>query len=689
MTADASALVAKHKLLLVDADPRSLRVLEVSLKKAGYDVVTSSDGLDALSKIEADPPDLVLSDTRLPGLDGYALVRRMKERVEWATIPVVLLTSQKAIEDKIRGLELGVEDYLTKPIFVRELVARVKMVLARRTQEGIAARAPSGARTRFAGSLSDIAPVDLFQTLEVSRKSGTLHMAYEAARARIVFREGRVVDAEVGRLRGEEAVYRALVWNEGTFEVDFGPVQGSEAIATSTQALLMEGMRRVDEWGRLVELLPPLGSVVEVSESALAERLSQIPDEINGLLRLFDGKRTLHDVIDASPFEDLSTLGAIARLHGEGMLLTRGGAPAGVEPAVRRDVTQRIPAAPVRRGGGSTLVLGPETATLPSLAAEAGVALAHAAAPPTTIPVTRAESPRAKGEATGTPAPATQQGVAPAPNPPRETAKLPPAPDDDGATGAIPLVPKTTRAADLPPATVPLGAAARERAKAPSPDDSGQFFAQGEALEVQRWQDAAADDELLPPGRTPEQDARRAVSIRLVLGLVGLFGILGAYAALRPHPTAATVTAPTAQPTATTSALEALAAPPAPTASAAASAAASASPTASASASAAAAWPGLARLSGMVDPPPGNDVTRRTWVAVDVAVAKGDFAAADGALAQLSHGADVATREAARLARALLWKANGRGAQVVAVIEDLAAHAASPAIRAAAASALR
>ncbi len=150
MTADASALVAKHKLLLVDADPRSLRVLEVSLKKAGYDVVTSSDGLDALSKIEADPPDLVLSDTRLPGLDGYALVRRMKERVEWATIPVVLLTSQKAIEDKIRGLELGVEDYLTKPIFVRELVARVKMVLARRTQEGIAARAPSGARTRFA-----------------------------------------------------------------------------------------------------------------------------------------------------------------------------------------------------------------------------------------------------------------------------------------------------------------------------------------------------------------------------------------------------------------------------------------------------------------------------------------------------------------------------------------------------------
>src|SRR5580700_10241039 len=130
--------VAKQKLLLVDADPRSVRVLEVSLKKAGYSVTTATDGLDALAKVEVSSPDLVLSDTRLPKLDGYTLVRRLKERPEWATIPVVFLTSQKSIEDKIRGLELGVEDYLTKPIFVRELLARVNLLINRRTQESIA-----------------------------------------------------------------------------------------------------------------------------------------------------------------------------------------------------------------------------------------------------------------------------------------------------------------------------------------------------------------------------------------------------------------------------------------------------------------------------------------------------------------------------------------------------------------------
>ncbi|HEY2367778.1 MAG TPA: response regulator, partial [Polyangiaceae bacterium] len=93
--------MAKLQLLLVDADPRSVRVLEVSLKKAGYSVTTAQDGLDALSKLELSTPDLVLSDTRLPKLDGYALVRRLKERPEWAGIPVVFLTSQKSIEDKI------------------------------------------------------------------------------------------------------------------------------------------------------------------------------------------------------------------------------------------------------------------------------------------------------------------------------------------------------------------------------------------------------------------------------------------------------------------------------------------------------------------------------------------------------------------------------------------------------------
>jgi len=310
-----------------------VRVLEVSLKKAGYSVTTASDGADALSKIEFSIPDLILTDTRLPRLDGYELVRRLKEHAEFAQLPVVFLTSQKSVEDKVRGLELGVEDYLTKPIFVRELIARVNLLLARRTQEKMATSMPTSRRTRLSGSLEDMGVVDLLQTFEVSRKSGIARINDGRRETRVYFRDGKVVDAELGQLRGEEAVYRALIWISGTFEVEFCPVSREDIIPTSTQGLLMEGMRRVDEWGRLLEQLPSLKTIFEVDHEQLVERLNEIPDELNGILRLFDGKRTLIHVVDESPFEDLSTLSTITKLYFEGLLVIGQAAPEEVVPS--------------------------------------------------------------------------------------------------------------------------------------------------------------------------------------------------------------------------------------------------------------------------------------------------------------------------------------------------------------------
>jgi DNA-binding response OmpR family regulator len=320
--------LAKQQLLLVDSDPRGMRVLEVSLKKAGYTVTTSHTVADALGMVELSTPDLILTETRLQGGDGFLLVRRLKEHPEWSTIPVVFLASDKSIEDKVRGLELGVEDYLTKPIFVRELLTRVSLLLSKRSQERLTSTRGSG-RTRFAGSIEDMAVVDLLQTIEVSRKSGTARLKNGAAVANLWFRDGQLVDAQLGKLEGEEAVYRTLIWNEGTFEVEFGPassVAREQTITTSMQALLMEGMRRVDEWGRLLEQLPPLSTVFEVERAVLLDRLGEIPDELNGILRLVDGHRSVMELVDASPFEDLSTLSTISKLYFEGLLVPVGAA---------------------------------------------------------------------------------------------------------------------------------------------------------------------------------------------------------------------------------------------------------------------------------------------------------------------------------------------------------------------------
>jgi CheY-like chemotaxis protein len=397
--------LAKQKLLLVDADPRSVRVLEVSLKKAGYSVTTATDGLDALAKIESLTPDLVLSDTRLPKLDGYTLVRKLKERPEWSSIPIVFLTSQKSIEDKIRGLELGVEDYLTKPIFVRELIARVNLLLARRTQENITANRTSLAgRTRFSGSTQDMAVVDLLQTFEVSRKSGVCHLHGGTQDAHIYFRDGKVVDAELGRLRGEEAIYRTLIWNEAAFEVEFKTIGNEDVIGGSTQAILMEGMRRVDEWGRLCEQLPPLTTVFEIDHQQLLERLNEIPDELNGILRLFDAERTLSQVVDDSPFEDLSTLSTITKLYFEGLLVLK---PETSDPALD-EVVPRAPdfasgQAQVSSSGKMAVVPGAEPTTLPP--PPPAMAARDSIPSPAPAPVAPPDSPPppASGPALGSP----------------------------------------------------------------------------------------------------------------------------------------------------------------------------------------------------------------------------------------------------------------------------------------------
>ncbi len=319
--------MAKQHLLLVDGDAKSLRVMEVSLKKAGFQVTTAIHGKDALEKVQISLPDLVLAETRMPEMDGFDLCKVLKSDERFRHIPYVFLTSQKAVESKVKGLETGAEDYLTKPIYIKEVVTRVRMILAKVEKERFEKKEQ---RAGFSGNLSDMGVVDLVQTFEIGRKTGLIQILGDR-QGTVFFKEGRVIDAELGRLRGENAFYRMLNTFEGQFEVSFATVERAERIEVSTQGLLMEGMRRLDEWGRMLEQLPPLETVFELDYGSLADRLAEIPDEVNGLLRLFDGRRTLQRVVEDSDFEDLAALGIISKLYFEGLIKEVGAPSSGGE----------------------------------------------------------------------------------------------------------------------------------------------------------------------------------------------------------------------------------------------------------------------------------------------------------------------------------------------------------------------
>lgn len=317
--------MTKQNLLVVDADPRSLRVLEVSLRNAGYNVAGCPSVGKAFEILHTNKPDLILSDTAFNDMNGFEFVEQLRQNPEWSRIPFMFLSSDESIESKIRGLELGVEDYLTKPIYIREVIARVGIELARQAREGLAQRT-GDARTRFAGSLSEMSVVDLLQTIDVSRKSGVLNLASsEGDQGMVSFDSGAVIHAAVEDLGGEDAIYRLLLWRNGTFDLEFRQVSLVErTVHRTTQALLMEGMRRLDEWSRLSELLPPFDVVLEVDAEVLRERLHDTPDEQNIMVRLVDGVRTISEAIQAHGGDHVEALRKIVDLYFEGIVRELG-----------------------------------------------------------------------------------------------------------------------------------------------------------------------------------------------------------------------------------------------------------------------------------------------------------------------------------------------------------------------------
>src|SRR5574340_947560 len=115
-------------ILAADDDPQLLRLITRNLQMEGYDVLAASDGQQALELIENNALDLVLLDVMMPKMDGFTVCERVREL---SAVPIIIVTARGQDQDKVRGLDLGADDYLTKPFSVEELVARVRAVLRR------------------------------------------------------------------------------------------------------------------------------------------------------------------------------------------------------------------------------------------------------------------------------------------------------------------------------------------------------------------------------------------------------------------------------------------------------------------------------------------------------------------------------------------------------------------------------
>ncbi len=231
------------KLLLVDDNPMVLGMLEHALASFAQ-VVSAGDAADALLKAVDNPPELLVCDYRMPGMDGRQLVEKLKSRPATANFSAILMASRSDIDERLSPQDAA-DDYLAKPFFLKEATRRIKRTVDRIALEKMAKTAPSDGVVR--GNLSQMNVIDLMQSLEMGRKSCQLKLNNAGENCEVFFVEGQVKHATYGALKGDEAVFRVLRWTGGNFELNFEGKTDQESTQLNTQGLLMEGLRLLDE----------------------------------------------------------------------------------------------------------------------------------------------------------------------------------------------------------------------------------------------------------------------------------------------------------------------------------------------------------------------------------------------------------------------------------------------------------
>ncbi len=327
MTERTERPTRRRRLLAVDDNRLILRVIEDYFVPKGWEVARAESVAAARRALTAGDPDAIVSDIRMPEVDGWTFFEDVRRRAATASVPFIFLTVERDLPQRLRGLSLGADDYMTKPFAVEELHARIERLIGRK-----AVSRASHADPLLAGSVRHLAISDLLQILSLNGKDGTVRIQTGDALGRIEFVSGRIVDAQAGTARGTKALFRMLGWTDATFRVlPRGGEIVEPTIATASATVLMDGMVALDEWARWARSLPHVSTriVLAADVHARFQGIALRPVEFDLLSRVGTGI-TVGSALEESPHPDAQVAEAICSLIARGVV--RAVVP-GAEPA--------------------------------------------------------------------------------------------------------------------------------------------------------------------------------------------------------------------------------------------------------------------------------------------------------------------------------------------------------------------
>jgi CheY-like chemotaxis protein len=254
---------SKLAVLLAEDNPHVRALLQNALQSFA-EVVSVDDGADALLRAAEQRPDMVIADFTLPGLDGLRLLEKLRGRPSTKDVAFVLMAPRSDVEQMPRNARELADEIVEKPFLLNDAITAIRRVIAkidlqRALRSSASAATESAASGHMRGTLSQLSLVDLLQALELGGKTCRVTLNNQQQRCEVFVEKGAVVHAECGKQHGDEAVFAALAWSEGDFEIDFtAKFKGKKNVERTTQSLLMDGLRILDESRRDSDVLGDL-----------------------------------------------------------------------------------------------------------------------------------------------------------------------------------------------------------------------------------------------------------------------------------------------------------------------------------------------------------------------------------------------------------------------------------------------
>jgi DNA-binding response OmpR family regulator/predicted regulator of Ras-like GTPase activity (Roadblock/LC7/MglB family) len=281
--------MAQKRVLVVDDEPNVVKTCKRILQLEGFSVEGASDGASAIKLYRSEDFDLVVTDLKMPGMDGLKLLAAIREHNPRAS--VAILTAYGTKENVVEALQLGACEFLEKPLDAKTLVAAVRRIL----------ESKGGAVVQ--GNLRSLSLPNIVQINCAERNEALLRIRQAGQEGKVYFAEGNVVHAALGKKTGADAVYELLTWEEGEFELQMGVSAPKRTIEGSWSGLLLEGARRMDEgMAGLVDLElltdEPEGDGDQVAAN-LASALKDIQGVTGVVVVAHDGSVVAHELNDA------------------------------------------------------------------------------------------------------------------------------------------------------------------------------------------------------------------------------------------------------------------------------------------------------------------------------------------------------------------------------------------------------